>query len=93
MMEDLDYIIQQNKELRRAADDVMEIRRCVKGYRNMLREAWKSREAKGLEDAADRLSRMLGNISVELSEVAHDLLASARELETEDDSETKPRRE
>lgn len=93
MMEELEYIIQQNKELRRAADDVMELRRCVNGYRNLIQEAWKSREVKGLEDAAERLSHMLGNISVELSEVAHDLLTSAQEPEAEDDSEQKTRRE
>lgn len=92
MMEELEYIIQQNRELRKAADDVMELRRCVNGYRNLIREAWKSQDAKGLEDAAERLSHMLGNISVELSEVAHDLLTSVREPE-EDDSERKTRRE
>lgn len=86
-MEESEYIIQENKELRKAADDVVELRRCVNEYRNLIREAWKGQEANGLENAAERLSQILGNISTELYEVAHDILTSVSEFEAEDGSE------
>lgn len=83
VMDDLEYIIQQNKELKKAADDVMELKRCVRRYGLSIHEAWKSKESQGLEHAADKLSQMLDSISAELSEIAHDLLVISQEREAD----------
>lgn len=80
-MDNIEYILQQSKELARAADDISELRGYVRRYQELVKDAWKSSEIKGLEDAADRLYKMMYLISEELSDISHDLLISADDLE------------
>lgn len=89
MMEELEYIIQQNRELKRAADEVWELGRDVNAFKNDIWDAWRSSDSQSLRDASDRLSSMLNRISVELYEIAHDVLACAQEYESENNVETK----
>ena len=84
---DMEYVIQQNKELKRTADDIQELKQQVNLYKDSVREAWRSNDSMALRDASDRLSHMLGQISAELYEIAHDILVCAQELEEEHKAE------
>lgn len=89
MMEEMEYIIQQNRELKRAADEVQELSRGVNAFKNDIWEAWRSPDSQNLRDATDRLSNMLNRISAELYEIAHDVLTCAQEYESESGDVTK----
>lgn len=89
IVEEIEYIIQQNRELKRAADEVWELGRGVNAFKNDIWDAWRSPDSQRLRDASDRLSSMLNHISAELYEIAHDVLACAQEYENENSTEPK----
>ena len=89
MTEEIEYIIQQNRELRRAADEVRELSRGVNAFKNDIWDAWRGPDSQMLRDASDRLCSMLNHISAELYEIAHDVLVCAQEYESESSAETK----
>ena len=88
-MEEIEYIIRQNRELKRAADEVWELGRGVDTFKNEICDAWRSPDSQSIRDAADRLSNMLNHISAELYEIAHDVLLCAQEYESESSAEPK----
>lgn len=83
MAEKIEYIIQQNRELKRAADEVWELGRGVNAFKNDIWDAWRSPDSQSLRDASDRLSNLLNHISAELYEIAHDILVCAQEYEND----------
>ena len=89
MMEEMEYIIQQNRELKRAADEVRELGWGVNAFKNDIWDAWRSPDSQSLRDASDRLNSMLNHISAELYEIAHDVLVCAQEYESENSGEIK----
>lgn len=89
MAEEIEYIIQQNRELKRAADEVRELSQGVNAFKNDIWDAWRGPDSKMIRDASDRLSNMLNHISAELYEIAHDVLVCVQEHESESSVETK----
>lgn len=89
MMEEMEYIVQQSREIKGAADAVRELGRDVIVFKMDVEDAWRSPDSKCLRDAADRLSDMLNHISAELYEIAHDVLICAQDFESQNGAEEK----
>ena len=81
MIEEMEYIIQQSREMKWIADDVQELSRDVIIFKKSVEDAWRSQDSQYLQDASDRLSSMLNHIFAELYEIAHDVLICAQEYE------------
>ncbi|MCR4599303.1 MAG: hypothetical protein K5678_09760 [Acetatifactor sp.] len=84
-MVEMEHAIQQNKELRRAADDVLDLRRCVSAYKDIVSDAWRGSDSNGLKNASDELGHLLSGISKELNDIARDILVLAQEFEAENE--------
>ena len=91
-MVDLEFVIQQNKELRKAADDVRNLSKCVRAYKDDLYDAWRGEESMGLREASNNLSRLLNEISEELYEISHDVMVFGQEIELKN-KEDNPKKE
>lgn len=77
-------ILEQERELRRYADEVERLRGRLKLHKENLDEAWSGADAACLDDAIDRVNLRLYRISDDMDEIRHDMLKIYQRIEEEE---------
>lgn len=85
MVSDMERIIrEQERELRRYADEVEQLRGRLKIHKENLDRAWSGTDAACLDDATDRVILRLYHISNDMDEIRHDVLKIYQRMEKEE---------
>lgn len=77
-------ILEQERELRRYADEVEQLRSRLKIHKENLDGAWSGAGIACLDDAIDRVNLRLYRISDNMDEIRHDMLKIYQRIEEEE---------
>ncbi|MBD5532357.1 MAG: hypothetical protein HDQ98_09170 [Lachnospiraceae bacterium] len=83
---DIENVILQQRELNRVSDEVLYVKRRLRLYQELLDEAWKGIEKKGIDRTIEEILRRLNRISEELEELGHDVMVTGGEIKIEEEA-------
>lgn len=81
---DIDTVRAQQRELNRVSDEVLSVKRKLKRHQEILDDAWKSAEIKGIDLAIEEIVRRLNRLSGDLDDLAHDVMVTGKEIKAEE---------
>lgn len=85
MASDMERIIrEQERELRRYADEIEYLRGRLKIHKENLDGSWSGADIACLDDAIDRVNLRLYRISDDMDEIRHDMLKIYQRMEEEE---------
>lgn len=81
---DIETVRAQQRELNMVSDEVLSVKRKLKRHQELLDDAWKSGEIKGLDFAIEEITRRLNRLAGDLEELGHDVMAAGEEIKGEE---------
>lgn len=84
---DREAVRAQQRELNRVSDEVLSVKRKLKRHQNLLDDAWKSAEIKGIDLAIEEIVRQLNRLAGDLEDLGHDVMAAGEEISCEEEME------
>lgn len=88
---DREAVRAQQRELNRVSDEVLSVKRKLKRHQNLLDDAWKSAEIKGIDSAIEEAVRQLNRLAGDLEDLGHDVMAAGEEISCEEEMEAAAR--
>lgn len=83
---DIEAVRAQQRELNMAADELSFVKRRMKRHRDLLDEAWKSAEIRGIDSAIEDAVRRLNRLAGDLEDLGHDVMVTGIELKAEEEA-------
>lgn len=83
---DMEAVRAQQRELNRVSDEVSSIRRKLDRHQDMLDDAWKSAEIRGIDSAIEDIVHRLNRLARDLEDLGHDVMVAGEEIKAEEDA-------
>lgn len=83
---DIEAVRAQQRELNMVSDEISFVKRKLKRHQNLLDEAWKSTEVRGIDFAIEDIIRKLNRLAGDLEDLGHDVMVTGEEIRAEEEA-------
>lgn len=81
MTNTVESILLQHREMKNIAEEIYQLKKCYVLYGQELEMTIKGKEGHALCEASEKIAFMLGKISEEIDDIAHEILIDVQSME------------